>query len=608
VFFTFNVDTDTSDSAAIRDVDYTISAEGRAVIAAGQRTGQFQVFTLRDNQVDGNNFLRVSLATVNSRAKVEISDGTDSLHDAFIIDTDETAFSFQLPASGEYSVTEGETLGLSVSLTKSVRKALTVTLYTSVADDVLIPRLDFPELEEPFIIPAGVLRVPVPIDIPQNGQVAPAGYFNVGIRDAIGPDSSVKVRRDDTTKLTLEMDAAASQLQNQLGGSGWSVAFRLANDVRQADDLRIQHALDGVVFPVDQDVVFKSENGIVKAGRRVVFYKPTKDATVSVASVYPTQFSPFATGFPVQLRIVEQLSSAVFIPELCALPLRAVGSSIVMVSLVPGEEDVIVPGSCFYYPVGAMRWDAQFRAQKAGKERICDDSRSLCVDITVVVEAQRPVIDLRQQTAPRILLYGDQTSMNVVVADNLLLFQCDQNGGQCCNTIGGQLEVSACSVDQTQFQSQDGLDVSGTVAVSLKATSYGIARQCFGTASDDNTYPDGFCMSLYTPDKPMISNIPEAVVTQSGTMTAKLEIRSGTWRDRRNKYKVSVVCVAGCSAATGKAVLDSSVEGGAWSIEVVGNDISYGDTEFAVVVSDKYYSTSSSWRVRVIQPSFCTKL
>lgn len=59
--------------------------------------------------------------------------------------------------------------------------------------------------------------------------------------------------------------------------------------------------------------------------------------------------------------------------------------------------------------------------------------------------------------------------------------------------------------------------------------------------------------------------------------------------DRNNAYAVQVKCIKGCgiAAATVKQTA------GQWSINIVGDDVFYGDGQFIVIVSDQFYSSVS---------------
>jgi len=326
-------------------------------------------------------------------------------------------------------------------------------------------------------------------------------------------------------------------------------------------------------------------------------------------------------GFPATLKLRKVDPKPVFIPSLCQLPIRASpiaksNSKDVYVHLTSGETNTFYPGTCWYYPDGTITgvWNNEFKAVAGGpKVKIENpDDDSMFVNVKINQQKKRKVVDLSSQgETPYVIQLYEQIDLDILVADKLFLYECNKNGRQCCNTIRGENLVTKCKVNQKNFRSKDSdpvwsgaynYDVSGVVHVGITAKETGLHRQCFGFSPVDGLYPDGFCLTFYVPEAPIIQTIGKQALVQATSLEIPLDIMSGTWYDREKPYACEVHCVKGCTTASAKLNFDKGEK--TWSLLFTASSVNIGDAQFAVVVKDRYHTVlSQAVHTRTVYPA-----
>merc|ERR1712153_12543 len=144
-------------------------------------------------------------------------------------------------------------------------------------------------------------------------------------------------------------------------------------------------------------------------------------------------------------------------------------------------------------------------------------------------------------------------------------------------------------------------DVSGTVSIHVVARQVGLHKQCFGFAPVDNMYPDGFCLTFYVSDLPVVQYVQQQVVTQGSTVVVPLTVFAGTHFNRNLHYRVTAHCVRNCGTAYGYAKYDRGTK--SWSLVVTGSDKNVGDSTWTVIATDRYNSVPSyPITVRTVRP------
>lgn len=598
------------------------------IIPGGSDSVKVQVRAEEDGEVDGTNKLTIKLTQIlKSAGKLELDTAAKLTTFGLITDTDKTTWSV---AAKSKKVNEGQKMSLDIKLTKPFRREATVELSSKSKD--LFAELDFPKLNNKKIkVAGGIKKLTLQWVTPDNQQVCNKGTFDMILFSNKKEQDRITYTRLDSDKVTIELDPSQSVLTNIEGGSGLRVAYRLVLAVRSSQNIVVMTGtLPTGGGQLDQEIVFESKktdfklNGktynmqVVPANVRLLLFDVDGKVSLDEKNILTDQQEKAVKGFPAELVLKKVVPKPVYIPSLCQLPLRASPvdskSTDVTVTLSPGETNTFYPGSCYYYPEGVTSavWMSEYKATGAGPKVTVKnpDDDSMSVTVKVSSTKKRTLINLASLgDSPITLQLYDQVDFDVVVADRLFLFECNKVGRKCCNTIQGEDIISKCKVNQKTFRSGDPVwssgydyDVSGIVHIGVKATQTGLHRQCFGFAPADNLYPDGFCLTFYVPEAPVINYIANQALVQSTSIEIPLDITSGTWFDRDTPYQCEIHCVKGCTAASAKLKFDKTAK--TWSVVILANDVNTGDSQFIVVVKDKWHAvTAPAINVRTVLPA-----
>lgn len=602
-------------------------------IRGGSSTTTIDIMTLQDGEIDFDNLLTFDLADVlQSPGKITMGPKAGLTASATIKDLDGPAV-WKIGSGNTETVNEAKEMKVTISLKKPFRRFRTFTMTSE--SSKLIGELDYPALDNTaFDMPGSFKSFDFKFMVPDNQQVVNTETFDIWIAYETKKEISRQTySRVDKDSVMIALDPTRSVLTNEEGGSGLQIAYRLKTTVRSASSIFFVSGYQGeetahqqVIFETalgDWKINGKTYKGIdmVTRGTRTLFYADSGSVVFDAGTIRTTSTQTKETsGFPAVLTLTSVNPLPVFVPELCQQPMRTGPVTIadksknknVFVYITPGESNTIYPGSCFYYPEGTASkpWTNQYKITAAGPAtEICNPvDKTMCVVVTVVQGPQRQRIVLAdQKDTPITLILNDQIDLDVEVADNLFLYQCNVDGRSCCNNVGGENIITKCSVDTRAFRSSDPVwatnydyDVSGTVRISVQARMTGLSKQCFGFAPADDLYPNGFCLQFYVPETPIAAYTQKQVVVQGTSVVTPLHLLGGTWFDRTVQYNLKVYCVRNCQVATASV----SVKKGQWSVTILGSDVNIGDAQFIAVVQDKYYYTASyPIDVRVVRTS-----
>lgn len=606
-----------------------------ATIQAGKTTGTVEIKTLKDGEVDYTNVLEIKLKQiVSSKGEVTI-DATKKSAKSEIKDLDSTVWSLGGPKPNKVKECKPsnpkacEKINVEVALTKPYRRMREFKLSTE--SNTLIKDLDYPSIDKKkFTIEGGSKSKTYKWTVPDNNEVIPEEEpFQFILFE--GKKNAEKDRktwiRVDVSKACIELDLAGSVLTNIEGGSGLKVAYKLVETVRTSDNIVVNtgtYPLGGT--NTETSITFKSKKikGVdrVASSSLLLFFDVTGKVTLSKKDIeLDKRYKKCVKGFPATLKLRKVDPKPVFIPSLCQLPIRASpiaksNSKDVYVHLTSGETNTFYPGTCWYYPDGTTTavWNNEFKATAGGpKVKIENpDDDSMFVNVKINQQKKRKVVDLSSQgETPYVIQLYEQIDLDIVVADKLFLYECNKNGRQCCNTIRGENLVTKCKVNQKKFRSKDSdpvwsggydYDVSGVVHVGITAKETGLHRQCFGFSPVDGLYPDGFCLTFYVPEAPIIQTIGKQALVQATSLEIPLDIMSGTWYDREKPYACEVHCVKGCTTASAKLNFDKAEK--TWSLFFTASSVNIGDAQFAVVVKDRYHTVlSQAVHTRTVYPA-----